>query len=731
MVAGSDTLGLIARLARDYFQKFKRLDLPQRLAMFPMAGAPVARPVSIWWDEHQVPFIETETDEDLAVALGMVHAHLRLAQMEVMRRIAQGRLAELVGRRALTIDRFVKTFDIGRAVPQILAAMPPSTLTWLHGFARGINHVLDCTKLPRELTLLGIERQHWTPADIVLLGRLISADVNWLVWARIFRLRKRSDWPQLWRDFCSADILSLRSDNSGNISDLLAGSAIRTGSNSFAVAGFRSDSGSALIASDPHLSITLPNSWLLAGVKSPSHHAVGMMVPGIPFFGIGRNPWIAWGGTSLHAASSDLVSVPEGTTLHVREERIKVLGGRDVIVRIKESPWGPVISDLPAFSGPDTVALRWMGHEPSDEFTAMLRAGTAQNWQEFREAMASYSVPGLEFVFAASSGDIGWLTAVKLPNRTKQIPPDILSSPDDGWGRPVTTESLPSDFNPVQGFVASANARIPELLPVIGYHFSPPVRMERLATLLGTSPTFSAKNLMQFQADVHCTEAMAERDMFCDWLEKIQEQHGIRALLQNWNGNYDADSRAALALETMLVSLAEDLVPHHMREAWEASWGGRSLIRRAIATAPTEKRNQALARAVSAAARNIQSADWGTRHRLVLQHPLGMVPVIGARYRMFDLPAPGSSETLMKTAHGLTSNRHRASYGSISRHVSDLANPDANYFALLGGQDGWIGSSTFADQVELWRRNEYIQLPLRLETVRSTFQHRMVLGPSV
>ena len=83
----------------------------------------------------------------------------------------------------------------------------------------------------------------------------------------------------------------------------------------------------------------------------------------------------------------------------------------------------------------------------------------------------------------------------------------------------------------------------------------------------------------------------------------------------------------------------------------------------------------------------------------------------------------------MKTAHGLTNKRHHARYGSIARHVSDMSDPDANYFALLGGQDGWFGSSTFADQVPLWREGRYISLPLTAEAVRKNFVHRTTLVP--
>ncbi len=290
MLPGRDTWTLAWRLARDLVRPVKRLSVAQRLAMIPASGAPLSRPVTVWFDEHQIPFIEAESDEDLAVTLGIVHAHLRLAQMEVMRRASQGRVAELAGRRASMIDRLVRTFDVTRAVPQILAQMPETTRAWLDGFVRGINHVLDHGAPPREFRLLGIQKEYWTAAGVVALGRLVSADVNWLIWLRIFRFRERADWPRLWRDFCTADMLSIAPDEPDP-----AFAALRSGSNSFAVAGSRTESGGALIGSDPHLSITLPNSWLLAGMKSPSHHAVGMMIPGLPFIALGRNPWIGMG----------------------------------------------------------------------------------------------------------------------------------------------------------------------------------------------------------------------------------------------------------------------------------------------------------------------------------------------------------------------------------------------------------------------------------------------------
>ena len=116
-------------------------------------------------------------------------------------------------------------------------------------------------------------------------------------------------------------------------------------------------------------------------------------------------------------------------------------------------------------------------------------------------------------------------------------------------------------------------------------------------------------------------------------------------------------------------------------------------------------------------------------HRLGLHHPLSVLPIVGKRYCFGDYPIGGSSDTVMKTAHGLSDRRHSTPYGAMARHISDLSDMDRNFFVLLGGQDGWLRSSTFTDQLPMWLSGTYIQVPLRVATVRATFPHRTVLKP--
>ena len=712
--------------------------------MLPVKGIPVRRRTVIHWNEQQVPFIEAEEDEDLAAALGLVHAHLRLGQMEMLRRLSQGRVAEMIGPVGIELDRTMRTLAPGRAVPEMLAGLPAETRQWLEAFLRGLNHYLEqAPVLPPEFEILGLAREAWGLADVLALGRLVSIDVNWLVWFRLLKYRSDGDWPALWRRICAHDAPSRGAGEGGADTDdlilsALQSSATRAGSNAFVVGAGRSASGAPLVGADPHLPLILPSPWLICGLSSPSLNAVGLMVPGLPCVALGRNRWIAWGGTNLHAASSDLVSVPETgvSELRERKETIAVRWRRPATVAIRESPWGPVVSDLPWLGGGgETLSLRWMGHRPSDEITAMLRVNRARNWTEFRTALEGFALPGQRMLYADAEGHIGDLLAVHLPRREVQAPADVRVPPGPAaaWARPATSKDFPQRLDPPEGFIASANERPGRTVCPIGYHFSPPDRKRRLEELLSGGEALSVDDIAHIQRDVRCSASLAQRDRLLAWWKDAAPGDGggrpLMTALATWTGDYTADSRGALAFELVLYHLARRLLPRRRRESYAASWGARTLIWQDILAAQPELRARALRRALHDAARRLpRDAAWGKRHRLRLAHPLGLVPFFGWPYRFVDLPAAGSSETVHKAAHPLTDRIHAASYGSGARHISDLSDPDRNFFVLAGGQDGWLGSTTFQDQVAPWQRGEYIEMPLRIETVRSVFPHRTELA---
>lgn len=726
---------LAAVLSRHALRRPRTRTLEERLAMLPRDGLPIEQPVVVRWNAHQVPFIEADNDHDLAVALGLVHAHLRVGQIELMRRVAQGRVAEMIGPIGFEFDQLLHTLDFGRAVPAILAALPPATRDWLEAFVRGLNHYLTRVRpLPIEFEQFDLRPEPWSVADILTLGRLASADVNWIVCLQLLGYRCEADWPKLWHKLTTVDSLACGTAEH----DALPLPFLRSASNCLVVGPSRTTSGATLIASDPHLGIMLPNTWILAACRSPSYHAAGLMLPGLPFVALGRNPSIAWGGTSLHAASSELVAVPPEELPHLkqREVDLHVRWGQRRRISIRESRWGPVISDARMLKTGDAIlALRWMGHRPSDETTVMLAANRARSWDEFRAAFDGFAVPGQNMLYADASGHIGRLLAVHVPRRRHRMRDDMVVQPaaSDGWDAPVSSGELPRAADPAEGFIASANERPEECDALIGSLFSAGDRKRRLQDLLTRDARMSCDAMATIQRDTYWEPARAQCGQLLAWLDDIgvaNRERRFLAAITAWDCCYERRSRGALAFELWCYHLARLLVPPRSRKAYSASWGTRRLIWDDIAATEPGRRRRAVREALRRAAKAIGANEtWGDRHRLRLAHPLALLPLLGRAWRFADLPTGGGADTLMKTAHRQTARRHAASYGSVARHISDLSDLDRNHFVLLGGQDGWPGSTTFLDQVALWQEGKYIELPLRPETARATFRHVTRLAP--
>ena len=723
---GAVALGLLARAL--WSRPPPEVALTERLAALPR-HLPVADTVTIHWDAHQIPYIEAARDEDLAVALGVVHAHLRLTQMELLRRLSQGRVAELVGPLGVELDRALLLFDFGRAVPDIIAGLSDDTRRWAEGFLRGVNHVIAHTSPPPEFALLGIAREAWTLADLFTATRLAGADVNWIVWSRLLRTRaglSADAWQKLWPLLLGG----AAPPPEPGLGDTAAAFA-RTGSNAAALAGWRSRSGGALLAADPHLSVNLPNIWLACAFRSPGYNVAGLMPAGFPIVAIGRNPWLAWGGTSLHAASSDLFDV---SALPLRERRvtIRVRGAANRALALRESPLGPVVSDGMILRHASPLALRWTGHDASDEIGAMLGVMRADRPEAFRAALADFAIPGQTMVYATHDGRVGHLLAARLPRRLSAPPADLILPPEAAvaWARPVATADLPFWPDPLTGVVASANDRPPDGDVPVGFFFSPPDRVLRIRALLGGPDRLDLDAMAALQCDVTVSAVLAIRDGLLMRIGARGGRFACLAALADWTGGYEADSRGALAYEVLLAELAHRLGRNGGLPQVSAVWTARALLAEAILAMPDARLRPALDPALRATERALRRhRDWGGMHRMRLHHQLAMVPLLGRRFRFGDTPSPGGNGTLNKTGHAPARRRHGVTYGASARFLADMAEPDANRVVLLGGQDGWLGSSTFLDQAALWREGRAIDLPLRPEPARA-WPHHTVFGPA-
>ncbi|WIM12665.1 MAG: hypothetical protein OJF58_003628 [Enhydrobacter sp.] len=691
------------------------IGLAERLAALPVQDAPIGRPAIVRWNRHAVPFIEADDDGDLPVLIGIVQAHLRLGQMEMFRRVAAGRMSEMVGAAAIEFDRTVRIIGFARAVPEIQRNLPAATRTWVEAYVSGVNHVLVKAPLPPEFGLFALEREPWTVADVLTLGRLYAFDNSWLVWLRLIGAYGGPGWRELW-DRISAHTAVPR--------EAVLGVNNRSGSNAVAIAGRHG--GKPWIVADPHLGLTLPNNWIAMGYRAPGHRAVGLMIPGTPFMATGRNDWIGWAGTSLHAHVSELCDVSDLPVeqIEARPEKLRVRWGRPRTVAVRACATGPILSDSRFFrtASGRTLALRWAGHAESDEVTAMLRLERARDWKGFRAALQGFAVPGLNMIYGDSEGHVGHALAAWIPRHRHSN--DLIAPGGGPWKEFVRGDELPNWFDPANGFVVSANDR-PRSGQVIGRFFSPRGRADRLSELVGRMARPDLASCAELQRDVRSESAQRLAQLLCRALRvsgRLPSEHErCIALLAAWDGSYEEASRAAALFERLLFHVARRFYRDRVLAAYGASWAMRDLILHDLEAVPPEKLTLLVRQALRRSVRCRGNATWGELHRLRLDHALGGIPVVGRRYRFLDLPAGGGSDTVMKTSNPLAGGRHAVRFGSNARFIAGLSDIDEARVVLLGGQDGWFGSANFLDQVELWRRGAYLRLPLSGKAVEIEF----------
>lgn len=696
--------------------------LQQRLATFPTAGLAVSHPVRIRWNEHAVPYIEAETDADAAYALGMVQAHLRVAQLQIMKRVAQGRVSEMLGPFTIELDHALRLLDLTGAAIKCEGALPASTRAWIEPFVRGLNDYQSRAQpRPREFLWLGLRLEPWTLIDVLTLGRLAGADVNWGGYLPLLKARGKPGFAEFWRRLRIVG---------GTLSSSLLGRGLthvaRAGSNSVAIAASRSANGAPLMANDPHLGQSLPNFWLLAGLRCPSYRMVGLMPVGLPFVGVGAGAHCAWGGTNMRAASSDLVDVSglADAEIETRETLIRVRGLGTRRRRIRHTRFGPILNDakiLKVAGGP--VALRWIGQDPSDETGAFLAAARARNGDEFRAAFDSFGVCAQNILLASRDGHIGHVYAAHLPRRTgwpDETPVLSTEQAEAAWRERWSAATLPLTLDPACGYRVSANDRPQFTDSPLGFFFSEGDRAARLAQLADRT-NLKLEDLAALQRDTLTPGAARLAQGLADMLDQAGVDRGLIDLLRSWDGDYAADASAPVAFEALIGALARRLAAGDA--SMDGEWGRYTrLLLGDLEALPADAR-KTLLRAATADAQKARRRypTWGAMHRLRITHLMGLVPMLGQAWTVAEWGAGGSRETPMKNAHGVVRGRHLVEYGAQARHLSDLSDLDANHFVLLGGNDGWIDSAQYVDQLPLWREGRYIRMPLSAETVAREF----------
>jgi penicillin amidase len=553
-------------------------------------GSGVAAPVEIVRDRWGVPHIFAASDEDAYFALGWAMAQDRLFQMDLVRHVSQGRLAELFGAPVVEIDTLFRTLDLPGIGRRMYAAAAPKVQAACEAFARGINayQAAQGGRLPPEYALLQLEPRPFAAEDFSAMVGFMTWGLNpaWqmdpifeAIVARVGPRRAAALFPQarggLPAVYPARTAISQaqrdgpppRSALSPRERALLSLLPGLGGSNSWVVGPEKSATGRPILANDPHLGHGLPPTWYLAHLRSPGQDVAGALLPGVPFVVIGHNRSIAWGLTNLmsdggdffleklDAARPGMVMYRGGwVPLEVRREVIHVKDGAPVQLEVRRTPHGPLVNHLlPGEERP--LSYQWVYDKAGDanELEGFHALNRARDWDAFRAALARFGAAAQNVTYADRRGHIGQQAAGRLP----RVGPRGGMGYRIGWDGSAEWEGFlpfarnPSSFDPPEGFVASANNPTwPPSAPfyVSGY-WEPPDRYLRIVERLREHPRWSREEMARLQADtLWMSAAPLAAELLAAFAAAPPPQPidaAALALLEGWRGEMDADSAPA------------------------------------------------------------------------------------------------------------------------------------------------------------------------------------------
>jgi penicillin G amidase len=686
-------------------------------------AAPVSTRATVARDALGVPHISAGSWEDAIFLQGYVTAQDRLWQMDALRRLAAGELAEVLGPSQVENDRMARRLHLPGIAEAQEKTLTPEAKAVYAAYARGVNYFLETHRgnLPLEFTLLGYQPRPWRIRDTVLIG------------LHMYRTLTTS-----WQEEIHKQHMLSKGDprKVALLYPPLTGAQAAPGSNAWVVSGAHTASGKPILAGDPHLEYNIPSPWYLVHLRAPDLDVTGASLPGVPAVILGHNGRIAWSVTNLEFDVQDLIREnfePQTGRYQVGGRMQQATPERDVIAVKGQAPeeatWW-ITRDGPIFLNDQNeyYALRWAAAQTPGADFPFLAIDRAQNWEEFNQALQRYSSPAQNFVYADTSGNIGYHVAGRLPIRhgcAGDVPTDGVSGACQ-WQGFIPYDDLPHLFNPPSGIIATANndpfpADYP--YPVAGF-FSPPYRVNQILALLHAKDQWKPEQMLSIQKDVYSALSyFVARETVKAWDRKPSGNPQLRdavELLRNWNGQMEKGTAAPM-IATLLFAELRQAAAHSAAPGAEGEYTSRTApvaIEKLLRERPPgwfpdydALLRDSLAAAIAAGEKSqgskVSRWDYGQLTELRIPHPVdSQLPVIGKYFGIGPVEISGGPYTVKQSTPRL---------GPSMRMVIDLANLDNSEANITIGESGQPFSKHYKDQWNAYYNG--VSFPMQFQKV--------------
>lgn len=756
------------------------------------------KPVEVYFDNYAIPHIYAQTEEDAYYALGFTHAQERLFQMDLMRRVGKGELSTMMGKATVDTDKFFRTLGlhhIARHLADKYLQDPndPFTKAFM-AYLKGVNAYVDTGKGSVEHLLLQAEIKHFTPSDIYAIGGVLGVG-----FAEGFRTEPIVEHiRQLGEDYVKTLVLTTRAEEENihtyqpadsallqatNKSILQALNALPVplwmGSNGWAIAPSRTSAGKAILANDTHMGYSQPSVWFEAHLEYPGHIFAGLHAAGIPFGLIGRNRQIAWGLTMFENDDTDFFKEKinpenplevwhEGAWMPIkqRQEKIEVKDGEAQIIEVRETPNGPIISDLAESSwaklSQEPVSLWWaFANTDIRSFQGWYHLAKASNLAEAQECVRLMDAPGLNVMYADVEGNIAWWAAARLFERPAHVNSFYLLN-GEGSDSPlpfVDFSKNPKAINPPWGYVYSANNQPDSLqgLYVPGYYFSDQ-RAKTITDLLQADNSWDVPKVRAMQLS---TQSRRKQELVLSMLALLSDEahpSGVAKqayeVLRVWRGTHELEDTAPAIYYKfqyyLIKGMMEDELGKEVSEAFMKSNIFLHSIPKLFAdkegiwwddkvTADQKETAQQIAdrayflaieELVERRGNDMKNWQWGKMHVIKHPHALSSVAWLDKLFSIAPTGIAGGREVINNIGLNLTDKeRYLATYGPAMRFIVDFSDVDHAWNILPTGQSGHVLSKHYRDQAGMYNAGEQRLQCINKEEIIEGAMGKLVLSP--
>ena len=547
------------------------------------------RKIQVARDKAGVPNISAGNFLDALYGLGYVHARDRLTQILFSRAVAIGRAAERIANKPELIetDRFFRKIGLHANLESDEASFTPEIRDQVQNYCDGVNDGIVAAGRSFPMWATGFKPNEWDLQAVLIIGKLLSFGglaVSQMQNERLlvemihagadeFALREIFAPRLNGADFGMLRELHLSNQLSDDALDLLTDLPRLAGSNAWAVRPERSESGGALLASDPHLEINrLPAIWYEAVLAWDDQYLMGATLPGCPLFAVARTNHLAWGVTYMKGDTVDFFIEdcrPGGETgwqyrrgdswhdFRIREESIERKGKSPISLDVYENNQGTIDTDLDEIGAGKHLSIAWTGNfQPSGPaIAAWLEVAAAQNVREGMDAARRCPQPTLCFVFADKDGHIGKQscgTFPKRPDRSAGLVPLPAWDEANHWQGWIPQQDLPRTFDPPEGFVATANeASNPPDGPLLITQFLPDYRKRRIDERLAELPNATIEEMQRLQYDLVSLQA---RDLLSVFLPHMEEGE-LKNRLTAWDCRYESELEEPTIFQRLYINV--------------------------------------------------------------------------------------------------------------------------------------------------------------------------------